>query len=495
VQYKKGAGFEAGAEITGTICGAAYDAACGVKANCVHAKVGGIWTRSFRALAAGKASTDAADETDAVCKLSCGENEHVSNTAADGAKCISDVTGLEIFKTGTTAFTETECHAKVDVPTTWFPVCKACAAGKLRPTAADTLHGGSTTCYDHYCPDNFIVVGNRCQACAAGKTKAWGSGVSGVGSADAGTCDATLCAKDQYVDASHVCQPCAAGTTIAYTGTNGAAEATKAGDASLGVTTCHATVCQENYYVSSKTCVACPANKMRTAGDDARGADTVCAIRSCLVNQYVTAGLTCENCPAGTKKTVLTDRSVTTTCDDIKCATDERVVGKVCVPCPEGQGNVAGDVASGADTTCDHGTNGQHEWEGMAGGADHTAIATACAVNEMVLNHACVACPAGHFAPAGALRVGEDTYCSKTSPTTAAPLTCDTDEHVVDHVCTACPTHYVNAAGDVRNHQNTYCTKKLCAVDQKVVSNACQPCGTLLKAPATWIGGADTTCH
>jgi hypothetical protein len=410
------------------------------------------------------------------------------------------VTGLAVtvaaVGAGAAATQEAACQALVTA--TWFPACVACAAGKFRHTTADLLHAGSTTCFEHKCPDNFIVVGNRCQACAAGKTKAWGSGVSGVGSADAGTCDATLCAKDQYVDASHVCQPCAAGTTIAYTGTNGAAEATKAGDASLGVTTCHATVCQEDYYVSSNTCVACPANKMRTAGDDARGADTVCAIRSCLVNQYVTAGLTCENCPAGTKKTVLTDRSVTTTCDDITCATNERVVGKVCVPCPEGQGNVAGDVASGADTTCDHGTDGQHEWEGMS--TDHAATTTMCNVNTYVLNHVCTACVAGTYSPAGADPNGQDTYCSKTSPTTAAPLTCGTDEHVVDHACVACSTthgnaFYENAAGDVRNHQNTYCTKKLCAVDQKVVSNACQPCGTLLKAPATWIGSADTTCH
>jgi hypothetical protein len=269
----------------------------------------------------------------------------------------------------------------------------------------------------------------------------------------------------------------------------------------------------ENYYVDTNNkCVACAANKLNPAGDDARGAATTCdGFRRCGVNQRVTAGapFTCASCPPGSTQALDTDgngllRDQARSCTATTCDENHHVASNVCEPCAKGTTRTAGDVASGPDTTCSHGTGGQHQWEGMS--TDHTATTTMCTVNQRVVNHACVACVAvggvATYSPAGADPNGQDTYCSATTPAAishAASL-CSTGEHVVDHVCVTCATthgnaFYENAAGDDRNHQNTYCTKKLCAVDQKVVSNVCTNCGALLKAPAAWIGGADTACH
>jgi len=59
--------------------------------------------------------------------------------------------------------------------------------------------------------------------------------------------------------------PCPAGTTNA------------AGDDASGTdTTCDATLCAANAYVSANACVPCPAGTTNAAGDDASGTDTTC---------------------------------------------------------------------------------------------------------------------------------------------------------------------------------------------------------------------------
>ena len=65
---------------------------------------------------------------------------------------------------------------------------------------------------------------------------------------------------------SNACVSCPAGTTNA------------AGDDPLGDdTSCDATLCAENEYVSSNACVSCPSETTNAAGDDASGADTSCS--------------------------------------------------------------------------------------------------------------------------------------------------------------------------------------------------------------------------
>ena len=266
--------------------------------------------------------------------------------------------------------------------------------------------------------------------------------------------------------------------------------------------------------------VACAAHLLNPAGDDARvAAGTTCTGKTyCAVNQDVVndATFTCTACAAGKNKALTTaglglERTTASvgTCADIVCLINQHVVNHVCTDCTNNMVRNAGDNAfTKANTACAHGTDGQHEWEGMVGGDDHKAIATKCAVNEMVRNHACVACPAAHFAPAGALRVGEDTYCTKISPAAIdhSGELCNINQYVLNHKCAACPTHYVNDAGDDPHHQNTYCTKKLCAVNEYVATTAAGTCTAcpadataaghkhLQAAAGAWVGGPATHC-
>jgi hypothetical protein len=478
-----GTTYAAGDDMTKSAhCGDDRTKPCNVKANCVHGNSGGLWQRQMRpASLAPKTSTDEDEEWELVCTATCGENEYVN-----GGKCWSDVTGLELSTTNKAA-----CVAG-SLAASWIPTCTACPAGKFRHTTPDNIHGGDTTCFEHKCPDNFIVVGGRCQACAAGKTKTYTGGLSGVGHTDTGTCDVILCAKDQHVDASHQCQNCAAG----YSRPAG-------DDASGSATTCHATVCKEDFHVSSHRCKPCLDNEANPAGDDARGENTACnGHKTCAAGKQVTATFKCVKCPPGTKQTVGLVRDKARGCTPTLCAKDHYVKANVCTTCASGTERNAGDDESGPDTACGHANGGRSIWEGISSFApgDHAATPTRCAVNFYVRNHFCVACPANTYAPAGADPNGEDTYCSKTTPTLTARVVCSVNQHVVDHACVACPDYYVNVAGDVANHQNTYCTKKLCAVDQKVVREKdkakCENCGKGLKAPAgAWVGGADTACH
>jgi len=78
-----------------------------------------------------------------------------------------------------------------------------------------------------------------------------------------------------------------------------------------------------------------------------------CTPKTCAVDEYVSSG-SCLACPAGTTNGA-GDRVIDadTSCDPILCAVDEYVSSNSCVACPAGTTNVAGDDASGADTSCD----------------------------------------------------------------------------------------------------------------------------------------------
>ena len=236
--------------------------------------------------------------------------------------------------------------------------------------------------------------------------------------------------------------------------------------------------------------VACAAHQLNAAGDDARGIATSCddGFKRCDKDEDVTSTLnvqfkgqhifTCLACDAGKSKALDTDnlglerkQANVGACVATLCAIDEHVVNHVCTPCPTNTVKSAGDNAFlSANTLCTHGSVGQHAWEGMEGEADHEAITTTCLVDQMVRNHACVSCPSDHYAPAGALRVGDDTYCTKTSlvaidHSDTSKDRCAKNWHVLNHACVACADYYVNDAGDDRHHQNTYCTKELGGAD------------------------------
>ena len=77
-------------------------------------------------------------------------------------------------------------------------------------------------------------------------------------------------------------------------------------------TSCDPILCGEGEHVVNHTCMTCPSNSSRVAGDDASGQDTIC-----------------------------------------DCVEDYHVINHTCVACSPGQSNLQGDDPSGPDTSCD----------------------------------------------------------------------------------------------------------------------------------------------
>ena len=97
---------------------------------------------------------------------------------------------------------------------------------------------------------------------------------------------------------SNACVSCSAGTTNA------------AGDDPLGDdTSCDATLCAENEYVSSNACVSCPSETTNDAGDDASGADTSCSFT--IVGSGSCGGTSSYSCTGRSWDSVIGDNSCT----------------------------------------------------------------------------------------------------------------------------------------------------------------------------------------
>jgi hypothetical protein len=111
------------------------------------------------------------------------------------------------------------------------------------------------------------------------------------------------------------------------------------------------------------------------------------------------------------------------------CGTNQRVMGNMCVACPAGMSNAAGDDVFGADTTCDP---------------------IICAVNQFVKSKVCTNCPAGTKRAAGDVATGADTSCT--------PTLCAVNQYVLKNVCTNCPTGQTSAAGASASGPDTTCT-------------------------------------
>src|SRR5262245_60747299 len=86
-----------------------------------------------------------------------------------------------------------------------------------------------------------------------------------------------------------------------------------------------------------------------------------------------------------------------------------------------------------------------------------------CAQNQHVESMTCVACATGTTRPAGDDPTGADTECT----------TCAQDFHVMGTACVSCPAGTTRPAGDTIPGGDTSCTAILCAVDERVVANAC----------------------
>ena len=133
---------------------------------------------------------------------------------------------------------------------------------------------------------------------------------------------------------------------------------------------CTDIVCAEDELVSGNACVACPGIQTNPAGDVASGTDTTCS------------------CPPGT--TVGTGDA----CDPIICGTDHYVSNHVCTPCLTGFVNLAGDDASGANTTC----------------------VEPCDIDYYVAGNVCTECPEGFGWYGGDNPEGPDTPVAFPNP-------------------------------------------------------------------------------
>jgi hypothetical protein len=210
-----------------------------------------------------------------------------------------------------------------------------------------TANAKTTACQWSYCKDNEHWTGTACATCAAGKTLAGdvclqsnmdtlpddtscGGANDGTGTvncndggkavceavtntvttttrvagtyvwakklaaATATTCTATNCAVNEYVS-SNVCTPCAPGTARAA-----------GDDASLTDTACTAWTCPKDFHVRNNFCVACVVGKSNAAGDDASAGDTTCDVINCNTgtDQAIVDGV-CTSCATGTTTTGL----------------------------------------------------------------------------------------------------------------------------------------------------------------------------------------------
>merc|ERR1719244_2532324 len=174
-----------------------------------------------------------------------------------------------------------------------------------------------------------------------------------------------------------------AGTALTLTCTSGALGYTTASSM-----TCIAVTCAVNQYVSAHVCTACATGYTNVVGDDASGADTTCDLvtgactataalptgvalktgqtQTSYLNAGVSATTAFECGPGYTVTTAGTALTLTCTsgalgyttassmtCISITCAVNQYVSNHVCTASGTGYTNVAGDAASGADTTCD----------------------------------------------------------------------------------------------------------------------------------------------
>jgi len=329
-------------------------------------------------------------------------------------------------------------------------VCTACPAGTTN-AANDDASGADTTCDATLCGANQYVSSTVCTACPAGTTNAANDDASGPDTA----CDATFCAADEYVS-SNACVPCDAGTTNAET----IVCAANAGCSSLDLGgDCCPTL--------EGTLLGCCTNGEH-GGDDASGADTVCAATLCSADEYVSSNA-CAPCAPGTTNAQDDDASdADTACDVTLCGADEHVSTHACVPCDAGTTNPQGDPASGADTVC---------------------VVLFCSADEYVSSNTCAPCNAGTTNAETDDASGVDTTCDVTF--------CSVDEHVSSHVCTPCPAGTTNAdGGDDASGANTdTCVATVCGVDEYVSSNVCTPCdGGSTADGGGDASGADTTC-
>jgi hypothetical protein len=139
---------------------------------------------------------------------------------------------------------------------------------------------------------------------------------------------------------------------------------------------------------------------------------------------------------------------VVVACTAITCGADESVTSNACVTCGS-LTNVAGDDASGSDTTCDQAC----DLNEPTLGDDMVAIATdGCdgTVGDAACTHVCAAGYEG-----GSITCTAADGLHVVVACTA--ITCGADESVTSNACVSCATGKTRAAGDDASGADTAC--------------------------------------
>lgn len=414
--------------------------------------------------------------------VTCGANERVASHVEDVASC-SIACATCTTQSGCEAASGSWGYATVSL-------CVACSPGKSR-AAGDDASQTSTIAN----PDAPIVDGNP--------------QITGIRDT---YCAAVSCAANEHV-AAHTCETCPPGSVnplskpvygcfSPMSTCTGTQTADTDGD---GSTDCAAVAAFVTHRIESN----CPTSDgcSFSPGSAVDGADSE---EECTrENTGVDTPNVWRVDPAAAL--VGDDASgVDTSCDAILCAADERVVDHVCVSCPAGTTNEAGDDSSltvsdavgdceapDGSTACD--IHDGHkaacttpgvwvtasQWEtGTANDVapvdgdgtacvwdvslDSTCDPILCAENEHVVGNACVSCGVTMENPAGDDASGADTTCA----------TCAENHYVSQGTCTACDASLTRPAGDAVGGSDTSCT--VCASDHYVditaSSSVCQPC-------------------
>jgi hypothetical protein len=296
--------------------------------------------------------------------------------------------------------------------------CTACPAGyTMNQVLTATVANVGTLCTVAVCQADYYVKSNKCLKCPANLGNAAGDDPRG---ADTSCTTVKRCAADQQVVRSPGALTTGATTTntIAMASTpfavndavryyaNGVAAIPELTDgkvywvkATTANTFTVSTTCTVDSTIKNGGCAA------GTVLTIAAGGGTVAGN---LFYKAAEEPYKCEACPAGKSKALTAGlglpRNAIAGCDAILCAANFHVVNHVCTACAAGEVNGAGDNAfTHKNTACDHDTSDD---------AFHADATGRCAVNFMVRNHACVACPANTFCPAGGNVNGPDTYCT-----------------------------------------------------------------------------------
>ncbi len=259
--------------------------------------------------------------------------------------------------------------------------------------------------------------------------------------------------------------------------------------------------CGENTRVVGGVCTPCAIGQIKAAGDDPSLTDTGCSqcdpdtpgscATGCATNYFQSAGspgsdsVVCTPCAAGSSLPAAAVAPAPTACQAQACPVNQRVLSHACVPCPAGQVRAAGDLTTGADTFC-------------ADCPDGAAPGT-CASG----------CPAGRYQSTGTNATAiVCSRCAEGTTHAAAPVqntpkteseactTCDVDHRVLNGQCTACPEGYTRAAGDIfASSGDTACS--ICSVGFHVFNGACTRCPageTRAAGDTVGAGNVNTTC-